>query len=63
MYATAIAQTGYRNLPLSMLDESSTNPRFAVANPSLAWARAKACFENKHSQTIQMPLPYRGRDI
>ncbi len=27
MYTTAIAQSGYRNLPLSMLDESSTNPR------------------------------------
>ncbi len=27
MYTTAIAETGYRNLPLSMLDESSTNPR------------------------------------
>ena len=27
MYTTAIAESGYRNLPLSMLDESSTNPR------------------------------------
>lgn len=27
MHTTAIAETGYRNLPLSMLDESSTNPR------------------------------------
>ena len=27
MYTTAIAKSGYRNLPLSMLDESSTNPR------------------------------------
>ena len=27
MHTAAIAETGYRNLPLSMLDESSTNPR------------------------------------
>jgi ParB family chromosome partitioning protein len=27
MHTTAIAESGYRNLPLSMLDESSTNPR------------------------------------
>ena len=27
MYTTAIAETGYRNLPLSMFNESSTNPR------------------------------------
>ncbi len=27
MYTTAIAKSGYRNLPLSMLDESATNPR------------------------------------
>ena len=27
MYTTAIAESGYRNLPLSMLDESATNPR------------------------------------
>ena len=27
MHTTAIAESGYRNLPLSMLDESATNPR------------------------------------
>jgi ParB family chromosome partitioning protein len=27
MHTTAIAESGYKNLPLSMLDESSTNPR------------------------------------
>ena len=27
MHTVAIAETGYRNLPLSMLDESGTNPR------------------------------------
>ena len=27
MHTAAIAESGYRNLPLSMLDESSTNPR------------------------------------
>ena len=27
MYTTAIAESGYRNLPLAMLDESCTNPR------------------------------------
>ena len=27
MHTLAIAESGYRNLPLSMLDESSTNPR------------------------------------
>ena len=27
MHSAAIAESGYRNLPLSMLDESSTNPR------------------------------------
>jgi ParB family chromosome partitioning protein len=36
MHAAAIAESGYRNLPLSMLDESSTNPRRTFEPTKLA---------------------------
>ena len=52
MHTAAIAESGYRNLPLSMLDESATNPRRTFEPAKLV--------ELAHSLTMHgliQPLP------